>query len=103
MSEAASQARPRGDMPQKLRDYWVHGAGAAKIGWGGPGDFYACRVELGKYLAGSHADVNGLCENLHEIATGMSTAEHAKLLASKGKDHPSTTGEVHAARANGRI
>jgi hypothetical protein len=102
MSDAASQARPHGDMPQHLRDYWTKGEGAAKIGWGTPGDFYKCRIELGRYLAGSHADINGLCENLHEVATGMSTAEHAELLKAKGRDHPSTAAEAITARIHGR-
>lgn len=102
MSDAASHARPHGDMPEALREYWVHGEGAGKIGWGAPDDFYRCRVALGKYVATSGADVNGLCENLHELATGMSTTEHTELLAGQGKDHPSTAVEKLSARVHGR-
>lgn len=65
-------------MPQKLRDYWTKGPGAAKIGWGGGGDFNRCLLNLAPYV--KTAALKGLCENLHEIATGMSTTEHAKLL-----------------------
>jgi hypothetical protein len=34
----------------RLRDYWTHGKGAAKIGWGTPGDFNRCRANLAKYV-----------------------------------------------------
>lgn len=64
----------------KLWDYWVHGEGAAKIGWGGPGDYDRCVVELSKYTPGG---AHGLCSTMHEAATGMSTAEHAKLLGGR--------------------
>ena len=107
MSEAASKARPHGDMPDALRDYWAHGEGAAKINWGAPDDFYRCRAALGEVVAkhpGSikPEQINGMCENLHEIATGMSTAEHAALLHGKGKDHPTTAAEKINARIQGR-
>jgi hypothetical protein len=53
---------------QRLMDYWSHGAGAAKIDWGVPGDFDRCVVELSKYVGPS--TVKGLCANLHHKATG---------------------------------
>jgi hypothetical protein len=56
---------------------------------------------LGKYVRPD--EVHGLCENLHEIATGMSTAEHAKLLKAKGVDHPTNPGEAVAAKAHGKM
>lgn len=96
MSEAESKARPHGDVPQHLRDYWVRGEGAAKIGWGAPDDYYRCIAELGKYVPPN--EVHGVCGNLHELATGMSTAEHAKLLKAKGQGHPSNAGEAVAAK-----
>lgn len=34
----------------RLRDYWVRGKGAAKIGWGAPGDFNRCRAFLAEYI-----------------------------------------------------
>jgi len=52
----------------RLMEYWAHGAGAAKIRWGVPGDFDRCVVELGKYV--SPGIVKGLCSNLHQRATG---------------------------------
>ncbi|WP_305780020.1 hypothetical protein [Nocardia nova] len=33
-------------------------------------------AELGKYVS----DPKALCERYHEIATGMSTAEHSKMI-----------------------
>jgi hypothetical protein len=53
---------------ERLMAYWSHGEGAAKIGWGVPGDFDRCVVELGKYVG--PGVVKGLCSNLHERATG---------------------------------
>lgn len=53
---------------ERLMEYWSHGAGAAKIGWGSPGDFARCEAELGKYV--SPSIVPGLCSNLHKRATG---------------------------------
>lgn len=72
------QTSPQG---RKLWKYWVHGEGAAKIGWGGPDDFDHCVVELAKYVG--PGQVKGLCATMHKAATGMSTAEHAKLLGGK--------------------
>jgi hypothetical protein len=47
-----------------------------KIDWGTGGDWYRCVAELGKYVS----DPKGLCENYHVAATGMTTAEHTKIL-----------------------
>lgn len=52
----------------RLKWYWSHGAGAAKIAWGTPGDFNRCKLQLGKYV--SHSQLDGLCANLHHMATG---------------------------------
>lgn len=51
---------------RKLRKYWVRGEGAAKIGWGKPGDFDTCVTHLGKYVS----DPKGLCAEYHKAATG---------------------------------
>lgn len=51
---------------QRLRSYWVHGAGAKKIRWGVPGDFNRCRAQLGKYV--NPAFLAGTCANLHKEA-----------------------------------
>lgn len=51
---------------RKLRKYWTKGEGAAKIGWGRPGDFDTCVSHLGKYVT----DPKGLCAEYHKAATG---------------------------------
>lgn len=63
---------------ERLMKYWAEGEGAAKIQWGTGGDWYRCVTQLGKYVP--DGEVKGLCENLHQRATGMTTAEHTKLL-----------------------
>lgn len=50
----------------KLREYWVHGEGAAKIRWGSAGDFDRCVRHLGKYVS----DPKGLCNTYHQEALG---------------------------------
>lgn len=52
----------------RLKAYWAHGKGAAKIAWGVPGDFARCKRQLGKYVP-SH-ELDGLCANLHHDALG---------------------------------
>jgi hypothetical protein len=66
--------RNRGNA-EKLRRYWVHGEGAAKIRWGTPGDWKRCVRYLYKHL-GPRA--KGYCQLRHQEATGMATATHAK-------------------------
>lgn len=58
----------------RLRDYWTHGVGAAKIGWGLPGDFYRCRALTGKYINPKH--LNGYCANRHKDALGIWPGQH---------------------------
>ena len=53
---------------ENLMNYWAEGEGAAKIGWGKPGDFDRCVMELGKHVGPEI--VKGLCSNLHQRATG---------------------------------
>jgi hypothetical protein len=55
------------DLRGPLRDYWIHGEGSAKIGWGTPGSFTRCVAELDKYFP---EDPEGLCANLYHEATG---------------------------------
>lgn len=52
---------------QRLRDYWTHGEGAAKVRWGEPGDFDRCRQHLAKYVP-NPAWLAGTCANLHKVA-----------------------------------
>lgn len=67
--------RNRGNA-EKLRRYWVHGKGAAKIRWGQKGDWSRCVRHLAKYL-GPRA--KGYCQLRHHDALGMYTATHAKM------------------------
>lgn len=54
----------------RIRRYWTRGPGAAKIGWGTPGDWYRCRSQLRKYV--QRPDwLAGLCSNMHKEATGV--------------------------------
>lgn len=54
-----------------LRDYWVRGEGAAKIGWGTDGSFARCVAQLGKHVK----NPQGLCAEYHHAATGEWPAE----------------------------
>jgi hypothetical protein len=67
--------RNRGNA-EKLRRYWVHGEGAAKIRWGTPGDWRRCVLHLEKYL-GERA--KGYCQLRHKEAMGVYTATHAEM------------------------
>jgi hypothetical protein len=59
----------------RLRDYWVRGEGAAKIGWGTPGDFNRCRLNLAKYVKPQY--LSGYCANRHYDALGVWPGEEA--------------------------
>jgi hypothetical protein len=60
-----------GRIPEDLGDYWTHGPGAAKIGWGTDGSFARCeRLLRPKLPARLKLQVGGLCANLHKRATG---------------------------------
>lgn len=54
---------------QRLMEYWSHGPGAAKIGWGKPCDFCSCLRHLRKYVP--KRMLKGLCANLHKRALGL--------------------------------
>lgn len=62
---------------ENLMRYWAEGPGAAKIGWGKPGDFATC-VKLIQAEVTDHGgkplpdhEIKGLCANLHKRATGF--------------------------------
>ena len=63
-----ADTRPGDGNAERLRDYWEHGAGAAKIVWNTPGDFTRCVVELTPYLGGRS---RGYCARMHKRMTGM--------------------------------
>lgn len=70
---AGGADRNRGDA-ERLRTYWLHGEGAAKIRWGTGGDWRRCVRQLSKYL-GPRA--KGYCALRHKEATGMWTGDKA--------------------------
>ena len=59
---------------RRLKRYWLHGPGAAKIRWGSPGDWTRCVRHLSKYM-GPRA--KGYCQLRHKDATGMYTGDKA--------------------------
>jgi hypothetical protein len=54
----------------RIRRYWTHGKGAAKIRWGQPGDFNRCRRQLAKYVKNPRW-LAGTCANMHKEALGV--------------------------------
>jgi len=50
-----------------LKEYWVHGLGAAKIAWGTDGDFLRCV----RFLEPHVRDPEGLCNTYHVAALGF--------------------------------
>lgn len=62
---------PGGGDGHNLREYWVRGEGAAKIGWGTDGSFARCVTQLSEYVK----DPQGLCAEYHKAATGEWPAE----------------------------
>jgi SPP1 gp7 family putative phage head morphogenesis protein len=61
---------------ERLRQYWTHGPGAAKIRWGEPGDFKRCVRQVEKYMPGR---AEGYCANRHKEALGVWPGrEHGK-------------------------
>lgn len=54
----------------RIRRYWTKGKGAAKIGWGTPGDFNRCRSQLAKYVQNPDW-LAGLCANMHYEVLGV--------------------------------
>ena len=62
---------------RRLKNYWLHGAGAAKIRWGTPGDATRCHRNLTKYLGPKRAW--GYCNELHYTANGFYTGDKRNL------------------------
>ena len=52
---------------EKLRRWYVHGEGAARIRWGEPGDFMRCVRIAGKHMSRA----KGYCANRHKDALGV--------------------------------
>jgi hypothetical protein len=82
---AGREATPKdAENTERLMEYWAHGEGAAKIGWGTPGDYNRCVVQLSKYVSGTQ--VHGLCQNLHIRATGAPAGHAPAELAAKAAE-----------------
>ena len=79
-TKAGGLDRNRGGA-EKLRAYWTRGPGAAKIGWGTPGDWKRCVAHLSKYM-GPRA--KGYCNLRHREATGVYTGSRLNPGNAKG-------------------
>ena len=75
MVAAGGLDRNRGNA-EKLRRYWVYGAGAAKIRWGQGGDWRRCVRYLSKHMG---VRAKGYCQLRHKDALGFYTGTHAKM------------------------
>ena len=67
-AKAGGADRNRGGA-ENLRHWYLHGAGAAAIAWGTPGDFTRCVKIAGKHMTTERA--KGYCNLRHKEATGM--------------------------------
>ncbi|UVG34391.1 capsid maturation protease [Microbacterium phage Gazebo] len=76
----------------RIRRYWTKGKGAAKIGWGTPGDFNRCRAQLAKYVQNPDW-LAGLCANMHYEVLGVwpnpggKRGDKGHSLAASGAEH----------------
>ncbi|MEU0857402.1 2'-5' RNA ligase family protein [Streptomyces griseofuscus] len=85
----------RGDAEQ-LRKWYAHGEGAARIGWGAPGDFDRCVAIASQHMAAESA--KGYCNLRHHDALGIYPATHAAeqktaaqvVLEAKSAPYPET-------------
>lgn len=76
----------------QLARYWSHGEGAAKVGWGTPGDFDRCVVEVGKYMTKDRA--KGYCNLRHHDALGIYPSQHKDVYAGSASLPPAEVGQV---------
>jgi hypothetical protein len=81
---------------RRITDYWVDGPGAVKIGWGAPGDFNRCRVQLVKYVQNPNW-LAGLCANLHYRALHVWPGQHNV----RTQTMPALTASVEAQTVSG--
>jgi hypothetical protein len=64
---------------ERLHEYWVHGKGAAQIGWGAAGDFARCTALLEEHAHFTPEQAHGYCNLAHKAALGFYPATHAKM------------------------
>jgi len=62
---------------RRLKNYWMHGAGAAKIRWGTPGDLTRAYRHLVKYLK-VPGRAWGMAQNMHKELFGVPNITHDK-------------------------
>lgn len=77
---------------ERLKQYWEHGEGAAKIGWGTAGDFDRCVLLVTEHTDMTPEQAKGYCNERHHGATGMWPSQHAKEL--KGGAMPTTVPQL---------
>lgn len=70
---------------ERLKQYWTHGDGAAKIRWGTKGDLTRAHSHLSKYVGPAMAW--GLAQNYHKSLFGMSNATHDKMTGQTESHH----------------
>jgi hypothetical protein len=78
---------------EKLRRYWVHGEGAAKIRWGQPGDFMRCVRAVSKYMDPERA--KGYCNLRHQDALGVAPGQEKALREQFGLSAETTIAIEH--------
>lgn len=72
---------------ERLKQYWEHGEGAAKIRWGVPGDFNRCVRLVVQHAHMTPERAKGYCANRHKGATGAWPG-HAATEQTAKKEHP---------------
>ena len=87
LADAAAAGKPGGAPAERMRQYWSHGEGAAKVRWGTSGDFDRCVMHVSKFMA----NPQGYCAERHHDALGIWPATHAKLVR-EGKGVPKAGG-----------
>jgi hypothetical protein len=86
---------------KRIRNYWTHGEGAAKIAWGTPGDFNRCRAQLAKYVENPDW-LAGLCANMHyEVlkkwpGPGKGVGRHSLEASGETRDVMTLVASAHA-------
>ncbi len=85
---------------ERLHKYWVHGEGAAKIGWGRRGDHDRCVAQLMEHAHFSEEQAHGYCNLAEKAATGRYPSQHAaEIKKETGRSQvPDAAGESRAHR-----
>jgi HK97 family phage prohead protease len=97
--EARESPLPHPGSAERLHEYWVHGKGAAQIGWGAPGDFGRCVSLLMAHAHFTPDQARGYCNLAHHAALGIYPATHAKATGKGHHGHRSQADQMDGARA----